>query len=202
MLMAADSQRGEPVRSERSPRYSREKRSSHPQRRQACHAIGGVRPPRRPPLSFSNVLRLRIHLGDELLISPRQVRVVRGWPPTLNQLRWKGVEHDRLEIEVCRVQLVEAVRLEDVEIDLFLAPIVGRAAEVRIDGLRVPPNAPPGVLMLVDRRERMTKFVQDDTAILLILGIVAQPAEIHRGLGRREGLPQQAVRSYGRPRAG
>src|SRR5262249_31178235 len=74
-----------------------------------------------PPL----VLRLRVHLSDEPLVSWGEVRIlgrtlVRERWRTLDELLRKRVQHDRLRIELRRVELIEGVLLEDVASDFGL----------------------------------------------------------------------------------
>ena len=85
-------------------------------------------------------------------------------------------------------------------VDVVLRPIVRRPREDAVDLCGLPLETDLGTLMLVDRTEGVAELVDDDTAVLLVDGVVAQPAEVHRGLVLRKIASDERIGTHCGPR--
>lgn len=50
-----------------------------------------------------------------------------------NKFTGEGVKHDGVRVEFRRIQLINRVLMNDIEINIFFAPIIRRAAEVFVN---------------------------------------------------------------------
>ena len=121
----------------------------------------------------------RVEGGDVALVSRRQRAVPAHFKIAFGKRIGNWIEHDRLGVKGRELGNIGAVAGKEIDIDLLFGPIVGRSAIVVINGGFVPRNISRWILMLMDTANRMTKFVGNDTGILLSRRVGGQPAKVH-----------------------
>ncbi len=126
-------------------------------------------------------LALRVHLGagDELLVHAREHIVGVCRDVVERPLRRKGIEHDRVGVELGAIDAVHRVLEEHVVPRGRRVPEVGRAGQrFQHDGL-VPLNPAGGAGVLVRQADGVAELVRSRTAV--------EKTQVHRGLIGRHG---------------
>ena len=148
-----------------------------------------------PPHSCPYVCLRRVALGDEGFVDGGKlaiggVRFLFAQGPAVGDL----VDHDGLLVEggayrqqILVLAVAAVIAQKDVDLDLVVAPEVGRAGEDLGDRGAVPLDGAAGALMFVDQAQGVAEFMQDDVAGALLGWAGGQFAQVHGDLAVLEG---------------